>query len=232
MFTYTTCRDCGGLLHTTDGDTVHPGCRQRPTKVEGLTAEWLSAATAGHDQRAVELQRRIDTLDARPPRLELAARQYASWGWPVFPLKPRSKQPATRHGFKDATTDPERIQRWWTRHPDHNIGLPTGVKFDVIDIDAPEGHWSLDAILADENPATGAGDIPDIHGKVMTASAGYHLYVTPSGHGNRAGVLPGVDYRGQGGYVVAPPSISDRGRWTWTIHPSPIITGQGDTYGR
>src|SRR6516162_3950542 len=59
--------------------------------------------------------------------------------WPVFPLKPRTKEPATAHGFKDATTDPEQIRRWWKQHPDYNIGTPTGLIFFTLDVDPRHG---------------------------------------------------------------------------------------------
>ena len=50
---------------------------------------------------------------------------YARHGWPVFPCQPDSKEPATRHGFLDATTDPDRIRRWWDRQPAANVAIAT-----------------------------------------------------------------------------------------------------------
>jgi len=50
-----------------------------------------------------------------------AALTYASWGWHVIPVVPNGKVPATQHGVKDATTDPEQITRWWAQNPDFNI---------------------------------------------------------------------------------------------------------------
>ena len=233
MFIYTTCRDCGGLLHTTDGDTVHPGCTPKPTKAEQYGQQWLEAALRGGDTECDRLHALIDVIDTAPPRMLAAALRYADWGWPVFPLKTGSKTPATPHGFKDATTDPDRITTWWTRHPGNNIGIPTGHAFDVIDIDVPQGPLSYSALLERENPHTGIGPIPDVHGQVATSSGGLHLYIPATGAGNRAALLPGIDIRGVGGYVVAPPStLGPPGRaWSWISHPSPVLTA-GVTCGR
>lgn len=228
MFIYTTCRACGDTLHTTDNDTVHPLCPPQPTKVERLAQEWLEAIEAGDDQRAADLHAMIDELDARPPRLLDAALTYAGWGWPVFPLKARSKVPVTPHGFKDATTDPRRIKGWWT-NTEYNIGLPTGIAFDVIDIDVPDGPVSLTKLLALIDPHTGRGPLPDAHGVVATASGGTHYYTEVKGGGNKARIMPGIDTRGVGGYVVAPPStLGEPGRsWSWAIAPSPGIKNTG-----
>lgn len=217
---YSTCSGCGALLIVTDSLTHHngiPPCTPKLSKAGRLEREWQDAVNAGDAPRAGQIQQQIDEIDARPPRLSEAALAYAAWGWPVFPLKSQSKQPATRHGFKDATTDPGRVKLWWDRHPDSNIGLPTGLAFDVIDFDPPIGSYSYLELFP---------DLPDVHGQTATASGGIHLYVKPSGRGNRAGLRPGVDWRGQGGYVVGPPStLGTLGRsWSWTTRPSPIIT--------
>jgi len=215
MHVHTTCRDCGGPLLVTNNDTVHPLCQPQPTRPERLAAEWLVAVETGDTIRETELQTQINELDNRPPRLHAAALAYASWGWPVFPLKPHAKTPATRNGFKDATTDPERITRWWKQHPNSNIGLPTGHAFDVIDFDPPDGARSFIEMY---------DDLPHIHGQVGTASGGIHLYVKPTGDGNATRIAPGVDWRGKGGYVVAPPSTLGAYRnWSFTYPPSPAI---------
>lgn len=222
MFIYTTCRDCGGQLHTTDGDTVHPSCTPKPTKVERLAQNYLAAVLRGDEFTADAHEYDIEQHDNQPPRLLHAALRYASWGWPVFPLQPRAKRPATKHGFKDATADPDQIRAWWAA-ADYNIGLPTGIAFDVIDIDPPQGALSYAQLLAEEDQRTGRGWIPDVHGQVATSSGGLHLYIPPTGDGNGAGIIPGIDYRGAGGYVVAPPStLGERGRaWSWITTPSP-----------
>ena len=56
-------------------------------------------------------------------------------GLPVLPLLPRSKRPATRHGFHDATTDPQQVSDYWQRHPDANIGIRPREHEVVVDVD-------------------------------------------------------------------------------------------------
>jgi len=144
-----------------------------------------------------------------------AALRYASQGIPVFPLAPRSKFPLIAaadggHGLHDATTDAAQIQAWWTAHPTGNIGLRTGVAFDVVDL------YSEAAVDALESARAGR---ERFGGPVVATAKGFHYFVLPTGLGNRAGVLPGVDFRGAGGYVAAPPSLHPSGvRYRWIIH--------------
>lgn len=249
MFSYSTCLDCGELLHVTEiNQTVHPGCAEpRPTKLQRLAEEWLAAAEMG-DQPELEesIAAEIEDIENHP-KLGEAAQLYASWGWPVFPLLPLSrareiaqesgdpfdkvaKRPATKNGVLNASTDVARITAWWTRHPDSNVALATGHLFDVVDIDPRNGGTeTYQRLLEMENPKTNTGPIPDVHGKVTTASGGLHLYIEPTGGGNFATTpsrpaLQGIDFRGKGGYVVAPPSwLGDHRRWSWQIKPSPRI---------
>lgn len=246
MITFTTCRACGDLLRVTDGDTVHPLCTPQPTKYERLVDEYVAALADDQDQqRIADLQRQVLDLEDAPPRLGEAALSYARWGWPVFPLLPTGavnprtgevsdgKKPATRHGFRDATTDASRIATWWRAHPSHNVGLATGHRFDVVDVDPAHGGMdSYRTIVAapdlnERGVDTGRRAIPDAHGKVGTGNGGWHFYVLPTGAGNKnqRTLLPGIDVRGIGGYVVAPPSeLGDpEHRYRWLIHPSPVI---------
>lgn len=213
----TTCRTCKRPLPTT-GQVTHDECPIKLTRIEQLTHDWISAVEFGNTQLEHQLHQQMEQHDTQPPRLLDAALRYASWGWLVFPLMPHSKTPATRRGLYAATTDHDQIRAWWTRKPDCNIGLPAGHQFDVIDIDLPHG---LNAYL--ELATTNL----QAHGQVATASGGIHLYTLPTGHKNTVGKTTGIDYRGLGGYVVAPPStLGPRGRsWSWTHHPSPTITG-------
>jgi hypothetical protein len=231
-----TCRDCGQLMTIINAaDKSHPTCVRVETQLESLATLWLSEVEKGDDAQAnltEQLMREVATLD-----IGSAAQEYTQWDWPVFPLAAMSKVPAIPKdkggtGFKQATTDTSRIERWWTKHPTHNIGLATGHRFDVIDIDTKDSDGKPSpAGVNSFMEAMEAGDIPEVHAVAVTASGGMHLYVLPTGRGNYAGVRPGIDYRGLGGYVVAPPSVlTGVGRtYTWLTEPSPIIKGDKAT---
>ena len=230
MNSYSTCRVCSEMMFVTDElePPVHPMCADNDTApyVEQLTTRFLAAVERGDIPEADRLERLVTDFDAAPPRLLDAALLYASWGWPVFPLRPGGKAPLTRHGFKDASTDPAQIRAWWTATPAANIGLPTGLAFDVVDVDVPAGIFEW-AKLRDSDA------MPDGHGVVTTSSGGRHIYVEPSGGGNLAGLRPGIDYRGRGGFVVAPPSRRDTGQpWMWTVKPSPTIAALAAAAGK
>ena len=77
-----------------------------------------------------------------------AAVAYATAGLLVFPCVPGAKRPMTRHGFTDASNDPERAGSWWRRWPQANIGLATGYRggFDVLDIDVHPGGSGFPAL--------------------------------------------------------------------------------------
>ena len=119
------------------------------------------------------------------------------------------------HGVKDATCNRARILAWWTRHPQANIGLATGHRFDVLDVDGPEGQAAMRALAAEYGLAS-SGPL------VRTGGGGWHFYLAPTGLGNIHPVdLAHVDWRGRGGYVVAPPSRHASG------HPYQWAPGRG-----
>jgi hypothetical protein len=145
---------------------------------------------------------------ATPTRSDLlrAALEYAARGWPVFPCKPGGKRPLTERGHLDATTDPSKITAWWNRWPNANIGIPTGERTGllVLDVDHPAG---LDALEAER------GALPSTRTHSTGSGGMHHLYRYPAGEEvrNSAGKLAaGLDVRGEGGYVIAPPSSTTR----------------------
>jgi len=123
------------------------------------------------------------------------------------------KHPISRHGVHDATTDAVLIREWWRRSPKSNVGIATGAASGlvVVDLDLPRGgRESLRALLA-----SGRELPPTL--RSYTGGRGLHLfYAKPRGMrvpnavgrlGDIRDPLPGIDLRGDGGYVVAPPSL-------------------------
>jgi len=134
-----------------------------------------------------------------------AALFYAQHGWPVFPCKPRGKQPLVSRGFHSATRGPETIREWWRRWPEANIGIPCGDDFTVLDIDGPDGESALNALGREHGPP-----LPDT--LAATTGRGRHLYFGACGLRNSTGrIAPQVDVRADGGYVIVPPSIHPGG---------------------
>jgi hypothetical protein len=131
------------------------------------------------------------------------ALSYANAGWPVFPCVPGEKLPATKHGFKDATTDQDRIIHWWTIAPHCNVAIATGAPGpDVLDVDVhPSGNG-----FAALNRLKREGLLDGARAYIRTPSGGLHAYFVGSEQAN--GRLPEqhLDFRSRGGYVVAPPS--------------------------
>jgi hypothetical protein len=130
------------------------------------------------------------------------------------------------HGLREATCNRARILAWWTQHPHANVGLATGHRFDVLDLDGPAGVAAL-------------REFADRHGTRLPASGpvvrtgrgrgSWHYYLAPAGLPRRHGLLDGVDYQALGAYVVAPPSRHATGqRYSWArdlAHPLPALPG-------
>jgi hypothetical protein len=142
-----------------------------------------------------------------------AALEYAACGLPVFPCLPRAKEPAVTRGFHAATTNPETIRRFW-RVADRNIGLSTGMasRVWILDVDGEDGEASLRAL------ETKHGALPPTW-ESLTAR-GRHVWFCCDGPVpcSAGKIAPGIDVRGDGGYVIAPPSIHPSGRpYAWSV---------------
>jgi len=156
-----------------------------------------------------------------------AALEYAEVGLAVFPIhtpdengccscgdddcSSPGKHPRTKNGLKAATTNELDIRRWYRDAPDANIGLPCGALngIFVLDVDGVEGESSL-ARLVEQ-----CGPLPTTR-KVLTGMR-YQLYFKHPGGKIRTAApidraLPGLDSPGDGGYVVAPPSLHHTGK--------------------
>jgi hypothetical protein len=158
-----------------------------------------------------------------------AAEIYAAFGYPVVPMHaPRpggctcpdgpgcpdpGKHPCLRGWRRLASTDPGVVRGWWRRWPDANVALATGARFDACDLDGPAGAEALRAALAHRHPAEHPGPV------ARTGGGGWHLLYAPTGLGCRVRVLPGVDWRGQGGLIVVPPSRHASGRAYRWVRP-------------
>jgi archaellum biogenesis ATPase FlaH len=151
------------------------------------------------------------------------AMDYASRGWAVLPLHSiangkcscgksgcasAGKHPRTPRGVYDASTDPQKIKDWYTKYPDANIGIATGAKsgLEVLDVDPRYGGSNSIIELVKKH-----GEFRDTY-TVRTGGNGQHYYYThPGGTVTNGTPYPGIDIKGDGGYVVAPPSNHSSG---------------------
>lgn len=133
-----------------------------------------------------------------------AALRYASVGWPVFPCREGEKEPATRHGFQDATTDSRQIERWFGKHPERNVAIATGAPGpDVLDVD---DHKEKGNGFGAYSKLKRAGLVEGHMALVRTPSGGFHAYFRGSDQASGRRQDQHIDFRSAGGYVVAPPS--------------------------
>ena len=128
----------------------------------------------------------------------------------------------TRNGLKDATTDRQSIIRWWNKNPDANIAIRTGAESNLValDIDTKSnGYESLEAL---ENTFE---KLPDTR-TAITGSGGKHFcFSHPGGKiKTRSGIYEGVDIRGDGGYIITPPSCHISGNsYYWDDPERPLV---------
>ena len=147
------------------------------------------------------------------------AKYYAGRGWDVFPVKPRDKTPLLKWA-DEACKDEAKIQAWWTKNPNANVGIATGKRSNIVVLDVDAGHGgneSLAALVREH------GSLP----KTVTAhtgGGGRHIIFVHPGidiHNSASKLGQGLDIRGDGGYIVAPPSIHPNGKaYTWAERPS------------
>jgi hypothetical protein len=137
-----------------------------------------------------------------------AALEYAAQGLPVFPCvyapgEKRNKKPHTHHGFKDATTDPQVITRWWTQWPEAHVAIATG---------KPSGIVVLDLDVDEKKGKNGPAEIPDWESRsnviVRTPRGGVHLWFKYEPErpilSSSDKIAKSVDVRGDGGYAIVP----------------------------
>ena len=152
------------------------------------------------------------------------ADRYRQLGWSVIPVRPRAKIPLLAwEPFQTHVASATQIARWLERWPDANLGIVTGAISGVVVLDVDPIHGG-DGSLADLELRHGR--LPQTV-EAVTGGGGRHLYFKHPGgfvH-NRASIAPGLDIRGDGGYVVAPPSVHPSGldyRWVPGHDPTEI----------
>jgi len=158
-------------------------------------------------------------------RIEQAALKYIAQGYPVIPIcwtNPdgtcacgcnhnngnAGKAPVTPHGLKDATLTQIGVKAFWKQYPKANVAIVIPPGMFVLDIDI--NHNGFESLEKLQNKI---GDLPDTL-RITTGSGGCHLWYktpTPLRNTTRLDGLEGLDIRGQGGYVVAPPSMHKTG---------------------
>ena len=177
------------------------------------------------------------TLMRMPPGASTgeAAVALASAGIPVFPVAVGGKQPRTPHGFHDATTDLDQIRRWWSATPGANVGMPTGAASGLVVVDV-DVHGPANGYVALDR-ADRAGLLDGWEALIQTPTEGLHAYY-PATHGveqrSWQAARAGIDFRGDGGYIIVPPSsrIIDGQRCTYRLEqvtrdlPQPLDAGR------
>lgn len=157
--------------------------------------------------------------------VEQAALSYLSRGWSVVPIRRRDKRPAIRwQGYQHRRATPDEVRAWFRQWPGANVAIVTGAVSGIIVLDVDPQHGgdaSLRRLEARHGPLP-----PTL--EAMTGGGGRHIYFAHPGGVvyNKVGLLPGIDLRGDGGYVVAPPSLHASGvRYAWASQataPDPL----------
>ncbi|RHA49963.1 hypothetical protein DW934_03000 [Blautia obeum] len=173
----------------------------------------------------------VEYLAAEAKNMKEWALHYAEMGLAVFPLACRDKVPAVVDGCKAATTERTTIERWWDKNPQYNIGIATGNKSSGLvvidlDVDKNKGIDGYDVLRDWQNKH---GKLPETW-QSITGRGGYHyFYKDAIVHSNRVGLYEGVDIRGEGGYIVAPPSVHPNGNiYEWEQGPEEYEIAQVD----
>ncbi len=166
-----------------------------------------------------------------PPHALVHALAYSARGWHVFPVPPGQKKSYKSAKFSGgrqwgATTDAEEVRRDFERWPEANVGIVTGPKsgFFVLECDTPEGH-DVDGIASLKMVVAKHGPLPDTLKAESPSGSLHHYFNYPDGvriTNSASKIAPGIDVRGDGGMVVAPPSVKPGvGTYKW-LNENPI----------
>jgi hypothetical protein len=150
-----------------------------------------------------------------------AALSYLARGWSVLPVRSHDKRPLVRWEALQTTRPSQAdVREWYRRWPDANVGIVTGEISNLVVLDIDPKHGGDEAL---ERLQARLGALPPTV-ESRTGGGGRHLYFAHPGVlvRNRAGLAQGIDLRGDGGYVVAPPSVHPTGqRYAWVAGRAP-----------
>jgi len=169
------------------------------------------------------------------------ALQYAAIGWQVFPLhhitangcsctrkcKSPGKHPILKEGFKIAIADKPTINQWWAKWPNANIGVATGQVSGifVMDVDLPkDSNPDKDGMASFDKIEEVYGKVPDDVFAITGSSGRHYVFKYPGDIGRSSTNLwPGIDTRGDGGYIVVAPSNHISGKeYFWDAEADPL----------
>jgi Bifunctional DNA primase/polymerase, N-terminal/Primase C terminal 1 (PriCT-1) len=156
-----------------------------------------------------------------PDEVHAAARDYVARGWSVIPVEPRGKRPRVPWtAFQHRLPSQAEVDEWFRRWPDANVGIVTGAVSGLVVIDVDPRHGGEGSL---QDLERGDAPLPRTV-EAATGGGGRHLYFAHPGGtvANRVGLAPGIDLRGDGGCVVAPPSMHASGRrYAWVDARAP-----------
>jgi len=141
------------------------------------------------------------------------ALRYEAMGFCVIPLLPGQKEPAIKWGeYQNRRSTPKEIMEWWKKWPNANIGVVTGQisGLETLDFDRYKENYdeAIESIALMEKNAP----------RAKTPRGGLHVYFKASGLKSAVDIFPGVDLRGEGSYIVVPPSVNGNGKkYEWIL---------------
>jgi len=160
---------------------------------------------------------------------ETAALRYLARGWSVIPALEKAKRPAIPwKRYQQSRVSEKTLRSWFRRSPGYNVSIVTGALSGLIVLDVDPRHGGEESLKALEREH---GALPKTV-ESITGGGGRHIYFAHPGgtvH-NRAHIAPGIDLRGDGGCIVAPPSVHPSGkRYRWKsghapgdVEPAPL----------
>ncbi len=155
------------------------------------------------------------------PTTEQAALDYLARGWSVIPVRAREKRPAVPwKAYQTKYVSEKTLHDWFRRSPDFNVAIVTGALSGLVVLDVDPRHGGKESLSELEREH---GALPATM-ESITGGGGRHLYFSHPGGvvGNRVNIEPGIDLRGDGGCIVAPPSIHPSGkRYRWKKNRGP-----------